>query len=115
MIVVVIIGILAAVAIPKFAATKGKAHFAGMTSDLHNLVTAEEAFFSDSSAYTTNLASMNNYKTSTGVNAPTITVGSGFWSATVSHTQITGKTCAIAVNPANPNSATAGDGEPVCK
>ncbi|HJP60298.1 MAG TPA: prepilin-type N-terminal cleavage/methylation domain-containing protein, partial [Gemmatimonadaceae bacterium] len=37
LIVVVIIGILAAIAIPKFQATKGKAYFAGMRSDLHNL------------------------------------------------------------------------------
>jgi type IV pilus assembly protein PilA len=115
LIVVVIIGILAAIAIPKFANTKEKAYYTAMKSDLRNLMTAEEAFFSDSSSYTTNLVSLNNFKTSTGVNAPTITVGSGYWSGTVSHTQITGKTCAIAVNTANPNSATAQDGEPVCK
>ncbi|HXS23445.1 MAG TPA: prepilin-type N-terminal cleavage/methylation domain-containing protein, partial [Gemmatimonadales bacterium] len=40
LIVVVIIGILAAMAIPKFAATKGKASFAAMKSDLRNLSTA---------------------------------------------------------------------------
>jgi type IV pilus assembly protein PilA len=43
LIVVVIIGILAAIAIPKFASTKGKAYFAGMKSDLHNLTTAAVA------------------------------------------------------------------------
>src|ERR1700738_4536212 len=47
LIVVVIIGILAAIAIPKFANTKTKAYTAAMKSDLRNLVTAEEAFFSD--------------------------------------------------------------------
>src|SRR5205085_7241385 len=35
-------GILAAIAIPKFANTKGKAYIASMKSDLRNLVTAEE-------------------------------------------------------------------------
>ncbi|HXI63776.1 MAG TPA: prepilin-type N-terminal cleavage/methylation domain-containing protein, partial [Gemmatimonadales bacterium] len=45
LIVVVIIGILAAIAIPKFANTKAKAYIASMKSDLRNLVTAEEAFF----------------------------------------------------------------------
>lgn len=44
LIVVVIIGILAAVAIPKFQSTKGKANYAAMKSDLHNLTTAQEAF-----------------------------------------------------------------------
>ena len=40
LIVVVIIGILAAIAIPKFANTKEKAVVASMKSDLRNLVTA---------------------------------------------------------------------------
>ena len=37
LIVVVIIGILAAIAIPKFASTKEKAYLASMKSDLRNL------------------------------------------------------------------------------
>src|SRR2546426_2776684 len=52
LIVVVIIGILAAIAIPKFANTKEKAYLASMKSDLRNLVTAEEAYFADSVKYT---------------------------------------------------------------
>lgn len=40
LIVVVIIGILAAMAIPKFQSTKGKASLAAVKSDLHNLSTA---------------------------------------------------------------------------
>src|SRR2546426_12581108 len=51
MIVVVIIGILAAIAIPKFANTKAKAYIASMKSDLRNLVTAEERYFADSVKY----------------------------------------------------------------
>ncbi len=52
LIVVVIIGILAAIAIPKFANTKEKAYIASMKSDLRNFVTAEEAYFADSLKYT---------------------------------------------------------------
>lgn len=52
LIVLVIIGLLAAIAIPKFSNTKEKAYIASMRSDLRNLVTAEEAYFSDSVAYT---------------------------------------------------------------
>ncbi len=52
LIVVVIIGILAAIAIPQFASTKEKAFDAAAKSDLRNLMTAEEAYFSDSQAYT---------------------------------------------------------------
>src|SRR5438445_13846579 len=48
LIVVVIIGILAAIAIPKFANPTEQAYLASMKSDLRNLVTAEEAVFADS-------------------------------------------------------------------
>ena len=116
LIVVVIIGILAAIAIPKFANTKSKAYVTAMKSDLRNLVTAEEAFFSDSTYYTTAtvLVSKNTYKNSSGVNVPTVRTGAGYWSATVTHSQLSGATCGIGVNTTNPTISTAGDGEPSC-
>ena len=115
LIVVVIIGILAAIAIPKFANTKQKAYIAAMKSDLRNLVTAEESFFADSTSYVTYDTTKIKFKPSTGVNDPTITPGAGFWSATISHTQIASFSCGIGVNTVNPLVSTAGDGEPVCK
>jgi prepilin-type N-terminal cleavage/methylation domain-containing protein len=116
LIVVVIIGILAAIAIPKFDNTKPKAYTAAMKSDLRNLVTAEEAFFSDSSTYivwgdTTKL----KFKPSTGVSTPVITIGPGYWMAQVTHSQIANFSCAIAVNTQNPVVTTASEGEPACK
>src|ERR1700680_1100776 len=47
LIVVVIIGILAAIAIPKFANTKDKAYVAAMKSDLRNLASYEEQYAAD--------------------------------------------------------------------
>jgi type IV pilus assembly protein PilA len=121
LIVVVIIGILAAIAIPKFANTKTKAYTAAMKSDLRNLVTAEEAYFADSSKYTSVIATAAGgagiqFKNSTGVNVPTIVPGTGYWSATVTHSQIPAPfTCGIGVNTTNTVVTTAGDGEPACK
>ena len=116
LIVVVIIGILAAIAIPKFANTKSKAYITAMKSDLRNLVTAEEAYFSDSTKYTDVITNLK-YQNSTGVYAPTITTGSGLWSATVTHAQLQTPlvTCGVAVNTTNPLVASAAEGEPVCK
>ncbi len=114
LIVVVIIGILAAIAIPKFANTKNKAYVTAMKSDLRNLVTAEEAYFSDSSKYAPDTTTGMKFKNSTGVAMPTIATGAGYWSATVTHTQLAGHTCGIGVNTTNPIVSTAGDGEPVC-
>ena len=114
LIVVVIIGILASIAIPKFSNTKGKAYLTAMKSDLRNMVTAEEGFFFDSSSYSTSLTSIN-FKQSTGVNAPVITTGPGYWSATVSHSQLPSSVCAIAVNTTNPLVTSAADGTTVCQ
>jgi prepilin-type N-terminal cleavage/methylation domain-containing protein len=121
LIVVVIIGILAAIAIPKFANTKTKAYTAAMKSDLRNLVTAEEAYFADSSKYTSAIAPSAGglgiqFKNSTGVNTPIIVPGTGFWTATVTHTQIPAPfQCGIGVNTTNTVVPAAGDGEPACK
>src|SRR5438876_3628874 len=86
LIVVVIIGILAAIAIPKFANTKEKAYLASMKSDLRNLVTAEEAYFADSVKYTTNLGT--DLTTTSGKFGPTFALSADGWSARVSHTKI---------------------------
>ena len=51
LIVVAIIGILAAIAIPKFANTKEKAVLASMKTDLRNLVTSQEGFYFDNNDY----------------------------------------------------------------
>ena len=114
LIVIVIIGILAAIAIPKFANTKSKAYITAMKSDLRNMVSAEESYFSDSAKYTSSL-SLINFKQSTGVNTPTLNIGAGYWSATVTHSQLPGTSCGIAVNTTNPTVPSAGEGEPACK
>ena len=115
LIVVVIIGILAAIAIPKFANTKTKAYQTAMKSDLRNLVTAEEAYFSDSGRYITYDSAALHFKPSTGVAMPTIQIFSGAWLATNTHSQLANFSCGIGVNTTNPLVSSAGDGEPVCK
>ena len=111
LIVVVIIGILAAIAIPKFANTKEKAYVAAMKSDLRNMVTAQEAYFSDhSNLYAPDTVSFGtNYKTSTGVKIRSMTATGGTgWAATASH-NATAKTCTISVG-----SGSTAEGEPIC-
>lgn len=51
LIVVVIIGILAAIAIPQFASTKDKAYVTQVKSDLRNSMTTMEADFADDLTY----------------------------------------------------------------
>ncbi|MCH7890249.1 MAG: prepilin-type N-terminal cleavage/methylation domain-containing protein [Gemmatimonadetes bacterium] len=94
LIVVVIIGILAAIAIPKFSATREKAYFAAMKSDLKNLASQQEIYYSDEYSYTNNATSLG-FVSSDGVN-PTITGGTDGWSATATHSALAAtEGCAI--------------------
>ncbi|MGH7548613.1 MAG: type IV pilin protein [Gemmatimonadales bacterium] len=127
LIVVVIIGILAAIAIPKFANTKEKAYIASMKSDLRNLVTAEEAYFADSANYTANWSCASPtpagnvaFCTSSGVGvapgaALAITITPDGWNALVGHNATTRK-CDIYVGstPAGGGAANK-EGEPKCQ
>jgi len=124
LIVVVIIGILAAIAIPKFASTKEKAYLATMKSDLRNLATAQEGYFADAKSYVTGKAENDGvggvtsiaggYVPSSGVTV-TATAGTGGWSASAGMSStVTTKTCYIFVGMAGPNSVAVSDGEPRC-
>lgn len=119
LIVVVIIGILAAIAIPKFANTKEKAYVATMKSDLRGLVTAQESYFADNTTYATDncapACGTLQHQASAGVTL-TVTANAGLgWFAQASHTG-TAQVCGIATgSETNPVNAAAAEGEPVCQ
>jgi len=113
LIVVVIIGLLAVIAIPKLSNTKQKAYVAQMKSDLKNLATAEEAFFYDSTFYTTNLAALNNFRASTGVTLTVASATPGGWSAQAIHAQTT-RQCALFQGNAPPIAPAVIEGRITC-
>jgi prepilin-type N-terminal cleavage/methylation domain-containing protein len=84
LIVVVIIGILAAIAIPKFQNTKGKANAAALRSDLRNLAVAQEAYFFVSASYASDTALLN-FRPSPGVILTLSAPIPGGWVATATH------------------------------
>jgi len=52
LIVIAIIAILAAIAIPQFSKYKKRAYVAAMMSDAHNIIAAEEAYYAENDNYT---------------------------------------------------------------
>ena len=106
LIVVVIIGLLASIAIPKFASTRDKSRLASVKTDLRNIMTAQEAYFADNSTYgnLTDIRTVTNFNLTTG-NTATITPGLTGYTANVNNSFIaTGMTqCQV----------TAGNGAPV--
>ena len=94
LIVVVIIGIIAAIAVPKFASTKGKANAAALRADLRNLASAQEAYFHEHSWYTTDTAALK-YNASRGVVLTIISATQGGWAAKATHPQSYPLTCSV--------------------
>ncbi|MBW1915780.1 MAG: prepilin-type N-terminal cleavage/methylation domain-containing protein [Deltaproteobacteria bacterium] len=54
MIVIAIIGILAAIAIPQFSAYRTRSYNSAAQSDVRNVATAQEAYYVDNSTYSAN-------------------------------------------------------------
>lgn len=103
LIVVVIIGILAAIAIPKFSATREKAFISSMKSDLRNLQSAQEIYYSDPAnayEYAAALGDLADFAESSGVTVTVTAGGADGWSATAIHAGIPGETCAVYVGDA---------------
>jgi type IV pilus assembly protein PilA len=116
LIVVVIIGILAAIAIPKFGSTKEKAYLAKMKSDLRNLATAQESYLATNIVYYGGALpnAALTYNPSSGV---TITVGvatASGWSATATMPGLTTKTCALFIGSAPAVAPATSEGQVTC-
>ena len=94
LIVVVIIGILATIAIPKFSSTREKSMVSTVRSDLRNLASQQEIYFSANMAYASTVTQL----TMTVTQDVTIDIGEATnlgWSATAVHAGLTGESCAI--------------------
>ncbi len=71
MIVIAIIGILAAIAVPQFSAYRTKGYNTSARADVKNAFTSAQSFFSDSPTASVDLATLSNYgfRSSSNVNA----------------------------------------------
>jgi type IV pilus assembly protein PilA len=100
LIVIVIIGILAAIAIPKFGKTREKAFYKAMQSDLRNLMSQQELYFSipaNNYTYAGAVNLMPDYVPSAGVTVAVGTASNAGWNATAAHSGLLAGTCAVFV------------------
>ncbi len=115
LIVVVIIGILAAIAIPKFASTKEQAFVANMRSDLRNLVTAQEDYFYQNSTYYNGPVPdvTGVFKSSSPVTITLSNVTGSGWAAKATHPN-TPRNCAVYYGSGGPVPPAVADGQVGC-
>ena len=113
-VVAVILGLLASIAIERFANVKEKTYLAAMKADLRNLVTAEIVFSTDSLRFTTVIGSGGlTYQATTGNTTPSIVLTGDGFTALVGNTN-TPRTCVIFMG-STPIAPAINEGEPACR
>lgn len=102
MIVTLIIGLLAAIALPKFSEVQAKAQFAAIGNDLRNLGASQERFYQNYSTYSVSLDGLDFVPTE-GVEIEVIEASARGWAAWATHIALEeGKGCSIYLGTATP-------------
>lgn len=113
LIVVVVIAILTAIAVPKFQQVKGRARAAALRADLRNLATAQEEYLSTNMVYA-NDVTLLPYTSSEGVTVAIVEGTGGGWSATTTHPLSYPLVCAIFHGTAAPLAPATQEGAITC-
>jgi prepilin-type N-terminal cleavage/methylation domain-containing protein len=116
LIVVVIIGLLAAIAIPKFANTKEKATVTSMRSDLRNLATTQEAYWVENRTYYGGVIPNAGFlfNPTQGVTITIVTATDAGWSARATALPLTTQQCVIFYGVTAPIPPATGDAAVAC-
>jgi type IV pilus assembly protein PilA len=116
LLVVVIIGILAAIAIPKFANTKEKAVVASMKSDLRNLAAAQEAYWVENRVYYGGVIpnAALQFQPTQGVLVTMVAASDAGWSSRATAVPLTTSQCVIFYGTTPPIAPALVDGAVVC-
>ena len=116
MIAVVIIGLLAAIAVPRLAQAKGHTYVTAMISDLRNLSTHEESYFYDHAVYTSALTDLQSqgFQASPMVSIQIVEATATGWSATADHL-LSNVQCGLFVGAAAPVGPATVEGAITCQ
>lgn len=93
-VVIIIIGLLAAFAVPRLSSARGRAFSSTLESDLRNLAVAEEAYYYEHGSYTQDMSRLF-VTASPGVTVSVSAAGSMGWSATAVHPTADPGLCAL--------------------
>ncbi len=106
LIVLVIIGVLAGISIPRYSSAKEKAFISSVVSDLKIMAAQMEIYQSENLSYPASIALLTDLTVSEGVNLTIneATAGTG-WAATGNHDGLAGSQCGIYYGDGTPANA----------
>ncbi|MGK7312106.1 MAG: prepilin-type N-terminal cleavage/methylation domain-containing protein [Candidatus Longimicrobiales bacterium M2_2A_002] len=117
LIVVVVIGILAAIALPKFGATREATYYSTLRSDLTNLARAQEIYYQEGRtfSYASRPDDLDNFDVSPGVTVASMRTlnGGQAWEAVLTHEGLADGACVLGYGRPGSDSWTASGGDPV--
>jgi len=118
LVVIVVIGILASIAVVSYGSTTEKANVAAMKSDLRNLIAAEQSYYADQTGaggtgrFTSRLRDLE-FSTSPGVTLR-IKKNNYGWSARATHASVKSVQCAVYQGSITPYKPATQEGEVAC-
>lgn len=117
LIVVVVIGILAAIALPKYGATRRASYYSTLRSDLANLARAQELYYQEAARfhYAPSQSDLDRFNMSPGVTVTTLQTlnGGQAWEAVITHEGLQDGVCVLGYGRVGSDSWTASGGTPV--
>ena len=105
LIVVVVIGILAVIAIPRFNKAREKSFLSAVRSDLENMAISQAVYHSDNNVYADDPLNLDQSIT-TGVNISINEFSGAGWAATVTHDGLPTESCGMFYGNASAANAT---------
>lgn len=98
--VMIIIGLLAAIAASRFWSVKERSYRVSVKNDLHTAAVQQESYFQKNMAYAADLSSLQDFHASPGVTVTITWSGASGWAATGQHTSMPGEQCGYFTGPA---------------
>lgn len=99
LIVVVLIGLITLIALPRFTGAREKAHRSQAITDLRSLVTAQEAYWADFKTYADDMAFLTEFNQTPEVVITILETAGNGWSAEATHNSDADIKCGFYTGP----------------
>lgn len=114
LVVIVVVGILAVIAVPRYRGAREKSKASLLVTDLRNLATAQEGYLFEHRTYSADQDSLR-YAPTTAVIVTIVEATQTGWSATAAQPTLSAQQCTIFYGNATPIPPAETEGVPACR